>query len=163
MTLAVNPLYVLKLPSDISRVCISFISDSHPVTISRRYWTKITEQGYKDRLENLRPSVIDFIKILDRFDMYIENEYNNLTNIQDLLYLPEMEALFFENYLHQQYYIDRCIIITSYLKEMGLDFQLKFLFQRLLTIQSFGNYTILTVPFVRFTKEAMRNLPIPTE
>ena len=49
MCYAVNPMYVFtKIPPDIIKICISYIQDSHPITDTRKYWIKITENGYKN-------------------------------------------------------------------------------------------------------------------
>ena len=67
--------------------------------------------------------------------------------------------LFFENYNNQQAYIDKCLIITSYLKDLKLDYQLKFLFNKLLTLRSFPNFNILTIPFLKYIRDHMRHFP----
>tara|TARA_B100001093_G_C26621516_1_gene924845 strand:- start:263 stop:829 length:567 start_codon:yes stop_codon:yes gene_type:complete len=157
MCYAVNPMYVFKgIPGDIIIICISYIQDSHPITEARQYWKTIIENGYKSKLQSIRPSMLEYLLILNSFDNYIRHNsevYNNL------LYLPESEVLFFENYNNQQAYIDKCLIISSYLTGLNLDYQLKFLFNKLLTLRSFPNFNILTISFLKYMRDHMRHFP----
>ena len=158
-------MYLQKFSADIIKLCISYIQDSHPITETRKYWIHITENGYKNKFKKIRPSMLEYLLILDSFDNYIGYNENNRDRINDMevfnnfLYLPEIEHSFFENYFHQQSYIDKCLIITSYLKGCQLDYQLRFLFDRVLTIRSFPNFNILTIPFLKYTREHMRHFP----
>ena len=148
------------MPTDISRLCLSFIQDSHPTTIAREYWTKITIAGYKEKLKEMRPSILQYLSTMEHFNSYISHSLTT-EDFDRTIYLPQIGFYYFENYMQQQSFIDKCLIVTSYLRNLSLDSQLVFVFTKLISFRAFSNLNLFTILYIKFMKIHMLHLPSP--